>query len=419
MEQIVDFLFGSVMRFSYSLTNNYLFAIFLFTLVMEIVLSPIAIKQQKNQIKQARLAPKVAAIRKKYAGRTDQATQQRMQQETMDLYTQEKANPMGGCLPMLIQFPVILAIYQVVVNPLRYLCRVPSDAITGLSSYLREGNLFAQFAEKFSFSLSNYPQFNIINILKNASAAEITELAPEFFSFSDRLAELTSENLPNFHVSTIDLSNTPEISFSPFNWLMFIPVVTFIVMVLSTKIMQKFSYRDPMAEQQQNSLSMKIMMYSMPLLSVFIEFSLPALIGIYWIFRNVLQLVEKLIIAKIMPLPKISQEEYDAAEREANMSNKQKKRAAAADRGDRPFVRSLHHIDDEEYLARHAEELKEIEEERIARENYRPKLGAGKSTKAKNAPAPIKNDEKTSYEEKSSKKSSDNRDETGSNETKE
>ncbi|MDD6879794.1 MAG: YidC/Oxa1 family membrane protein insertase, partial [bacterium] len=104
MESIFDILYipmGYILRFAYSFTHNYLFAIFLFTLVMEILLSPIAIKQQKNQIKQARLAPKVAAIRKKYAGRNDQATQQRMQQETMEMYQSENFNPMGGCLPLL------------------------------------------------------------------------------------------------------------------------------------------------------------------------------------------------------------------------------------------------------------------------------------------------------------------------------
>ena len=83
---------GYILRFAYSLTNNYLTSIFLFTLVIELLLTPIAVKQQKNQIKQASLAPKVAAIRKKYAGRTDQATQQKMQQETMDMYKAENFN---------------------------------------------------------------------------------------------------------------------------------------------------------------------------------------------------------------------------------------------------------------------------------------------------------------------------------------
>ena len=81
MESIFDILYipmGFLIRLAYSLTNNYVAAICLFALVMEILLCPIQIKQQKNSIKQAKLAPRVMAIRKKYAGRNDQATQQKM-----------------------------------------------------------------------------------------------------------------------------------------------------------------------------------------------------------------------------------------------------------------------------------------------------------------------------------------------------
>ena len=132
---------GYILRFSYSITNNYLFAIFLFTLVMEILLCPLAIKQQKNQIKQARLAPKAAAIRKKYAGRNDQATQQKMQNELMDMYKAENYNPAGGCGTLLIQFPILICLYNVVVNPLRYICNIPTAQITALQTFLTESGI--------------------------------------------------------------------------------------------------------------------------------------------------------------------------------------------------------------------------------------------------------------------------------------
>ena len=91
--------------------GNYLFALLLFAIIMQVVLLPFGIKQQKNSIRQAKLAPKVAAIRSKYKGRTDKATQQKIQQETMDLYQKEHFNPMSGCLPMLFQFPVLMAMF--------------------------------------------------------------------------------------------------------------------------------------------------------------------------------------------------------------------------------------------------------------------------------------------------------------------
>ena len=137
-----------ILRFAYSLTNNYLTSIFLFTLVIELLLIPIAIKQQKNQIKQASLAPKVAAIRKKYAGRTDQATQQKMQQETMDMYKAENFNPAGGCGPLLIQFPIIICLYNVVTRPLRYICNVPNTQIEALKNTLGKRNRSKQFSDR-------------------------------------------------------------------------------------------------------------------------------------------------------------------------------------------------------------------------------------------------------------------------------
>ncbi len=375
------------MKFAYSLTHNYLLAILLFTVIMEIILSPLAIKQQKNQIKQARLAPKVAAIRKKYAGRTDQVTQQKMQQETMEMYQQENFNPMGGCLPLLIQLPIISALYFVVQQPLRYLCNIPVPEIEALANFLNQG------LEKPIYN-TGAGQLQIINVIKDHISDYYT-IAPS----------LKTADIPNLTVFGLDFSQVPSLTFKPFDWLMLIPIVTFFVMVFSTKIMQKFSYRDPMTVEQQNNPSMKIMTWSMPLLSVWFEFNFAAAIGIYWIFRNIVQVIVKIVIFLIMPLPVITKEEYEEEERKIKMSNKQRKREEhSADRGDRPCVRSLHYNDDEEYLARHAEELKELEEQKSAAANYTPKF-ARKTTESKDAPAPIKNDEKTSYEEKKETKS--------------
>ena len=375
MESIFDILYipmGYILRFAYSLTNNYLTSIFLFTLVIELLLIPIAIKQQKNQIKQASLAPKAAAIRKKYAGRTDQATQQKMQQETMDMYKAENFNPAGGCGPLLIQFPIIICLYNVVTRPLRYICNVPNTQIEALKNTL-EGL-------GHEIGVSN-TQIEMINLIRG-SVSDYYSVAPA----------LEKAIIPNFHVGPLDLSQVPEISFKPFNWLMLIPVITFVVMIISQYIMQKFTYQSPEAKNTQNAASMKIMMWSMPLLSVYFEFKLSAAIGVYWIFRNILQLVERIVISKLFPIPKFTEEDYKEAERQAGLSERQKKKEA---KENKKFVRSLHHIDDEEYIEKHKEELAELEAEKEVKNV--PETKVGKTSTAKNAPAPIKNDEKDSY----------------------
>lgn len=385
MESIFDILYipmGYILRFAYSLTNNYLGAIFLFTLVMEILLCPIAIKQQKNQIKQASLAPKTAAIRKKYAGRTDQATQQKMQNEIMDMYREENFNPASGCGPMLIQLPIIICLYNVVTMPLRYICNVPTAQIEALKNVLTGAGM--------EVSARN-TQIEMINLIRG-NVSNYYSVAPA----------LENAVIPDFTVGPFDLSQTPEISFTPFNWLMLIPVITFVVMILSQKISQKFTYQTPETAEAQNNASMKIMMWTMPLMSVYIEFQLAAAIGVYWIFRSVIQLVERIVVSKLFPIPQYSEEDYKEAERQAGLSERQKKKEA---KENKQFVRSLHHIDDEEYIERHKEELAALEEEKKGKKVSASEIG--ETSAAKNAPAPIKNDDKTAYAAKNKKNKSD------------
>ena len=122
---IINVPFGYVIRFCNNLVgNNYLFALLLFAVIIEIVLLPFGIKQQKNSIKQAKLRPKEMALRKKYAGREDQVSKQKMSQEIQEFYQKEGYNPMAGCFPLLIQFPIIIALYNIVMNPLRYICGI-------------------------------------------------------------------------------------------------------------------------------------------------------------------------------------------------------------------------------------------------------------------------------------------------------
>ena len=132
------------------ITGSYTIALFIFAIIVELLLLPIGIKQQKNSINQARMRPKEMAIRKKYAGRNDKVTQQKMTQEIQEMYQKENFNPMSGCLPMLLQLPVILALYQVVINPLHYVMGVGTEAIKALQAFLtasvETGGLGMEFA---------------------------------------------------------------------------------------------------------------------------------------------------------------------------------------------------------------------------------------------------------------------------------
>ena len=149
---------GYIIKFCYSLTNNYALALLLFAFLIKVLLFPLGIKQQKNMVKQAKLRPREMAIRKKYAGRNDQATQQKMQQEVMNLYQEENFNPMGGCLPLLIQFPILFALYAVITKPLTYICNFTEATIEELTA--RVGELTSVGAEAVTQVAANASKYS-------------------------------------------------------------------------------------------------------------------------------------------------------------------------------------------------------------------------------------------------------------------
>ncbi|MBQ2709359.1 MAG: membrane protein insertase YidC [Clostridia bacterium] len=329
---IINVPLGFIIKLSYQLTQNYALALFLFAVVLQVLLVPFGIKMQKNTVKQARLRPKEMAIRKKYAGRTDQATQQKLNNEIMDLYQRENFNPMGGCLPMLIQLPILFSLYNVVVSPLKYICGFGEDVIKAIQAKVYE---LMSAAEMTGFeAFAPEAKAREIDLI-----TKMRELGLQNFVDGNGEA-ITDELLPNFVVlGGMDLSQVP--SFNNFNLLLLIPLFTLIVTLGSSLIMKKFTY-NPNPDAKPDA-SMRMMQWSMPLLSVYISFTIAAAIGLYWIFRNILSVVEKIILSKLYPIPQFTEEDYKAAEREANakpLSKKQQKKK----------VRSLHRIDEEDDL---------------------------------------------------------------------
>ncbi|MGN1128405.1 MAG: YidC/Oxa1 family membrane protein insertase [Candidatus Flemingiibacterium sp.] len=329
---IINIPLGWILKLGYELTHNYALALFFFALVLQIILFPLGIKQQKNSVKQASLRPKEMAIRNKYAGRTDKPTQDKLNQEIMELYQRENFNPMGGCLPMLIQLPIIFSLYNVVISPLKYVCGFTVDTINAIQAKVYEimstTNMtgFEAFAEGKAVR-----QLDLLNRMRELGVGNFLD---------NNGSAITEEMLPNFSIfgGMMDLSQTP--SFTNFNLLLLIPLLTLIVTLGSTFITRKLTY-NPNPEAQ-NDMSMKIMNLTMPLLSVYISFTIAAAIGLYWVFRNILSIIQQVILVKMFPIPKFTEEDYKAAEREANMSKRQIKKA------EKQKVRSLHRIDEDD-----------------------------------------------------------------------
>lgn len=336
MLDIIAIPFGYVIEFFYFLTNNYTIALFFFAFAVKVVLFPLGIKQQKNQVKQAKLRPMEMAIRKKYAGRTDKPTQMKMNEEIQKLYTEQNFSPLSGCLPLLLQFPIILALYNVVVNPLRYMCHLSSEKIVELANIAVKNGYMA--IEKFTKvtdgvvqSLQGYESLNLANVMRQ-----------NFSSFADAVPELSEKALPNFSLFGLDLSGTPSFDalktgFSA-EWLLFlIPILTFLVQFGSSKIMKKLTY-NPAAAAQQAGQSGCLMDFAMPMLSVFFCFIVPAAIAVYWIFQGIFGVLQQFVLVKMFPVPQPTEEELKEAERQVNAMQKKKNKP-----------KSLYQEDDDDY----------------------------------------------------------------------
>ena len=326
--------------------GSYVWALFLFAVVVEILLLPFAIKQQMNSIKQARLRPKEMAIRKKYAGRNDQTTQRKMSEEIQKLYQQEGFNPMGGCLPMLIQLPIILALYQIVIDPLQYVLGKVSTLSAALTTYCNT----ARAAGGLGMSLGN--SRGTIEVLSNLDGKlEGLRNFAYFSNAADCYTELTENvTIPNFNLFGRNMGLTPSILFGNFKaywWLLFVPLLTFAFYFASMKLMRKLTFQ-PVAVDQQTGCSNNIMDIAMPAMSVYIAFIVPAAVGIYWIFKSIITTLRQFIMYKAMPLPVFTEEDYKAAERELKGKKPDKKQAGVKTTKSGVQVRSLHHIDDDD-----------------------------------------------------------------------
>lgn len=328
-------LLGKILGFFNSITGNYLLAIFLFALLFKILLVPFSIKQQKNQVKQARLQPKVAAIRKKYAGKTDAETQQKINQETQELYSSEGFNPMAGCLPLLLQFPIILALYSVIRNPLQYICGVSKDAITVIINAVKELNPGVTINDSLQ-TISYLKGENFANV-----QAKVSELAGEVDVSS--FTSLAEKDLPDFSLFGLnfDLSVTPSFEF---NWYLLIPILTFVTIFLSSRLSRKLSY---VQQEGTPGCSNWIMDLAMPAMSTYFAFMFPALLGIYWMFNNLLGVLQQVLLRALFPAPKFTEADYKEAERA--MRGKSGKTMATDSRviPGKKYV-SLHHIDDDD-----------------------------------------------------------------------
>lgn len=341
----INQIFGSVLKFFNDISGNYLFAILLFALFTKILLFPLSIKQQKSQRRQAEIYPKEKAIRKKYEGQTDVESRNALNRELTDLYQREKYSPMGGCLPLLIQLPLLIFLYNVIRSPLKYICGYSSASVKAIKEALvacKDSlvDLSTKAADMIANGAEALDELAITAIIEND--ANFNTVA-SYLSGLENPVEIVN-NIPNFTVFGINLSGQPAMG--EWNLLLLIPVLTFIMQFVAMKLNRKLSYM-PANATPEMKMSNNIMDVVMPLMMTWMTFMFPATLGIYWMFTTILGVVQQYILKKMYPAPVFTEDDFKAAEKEV-LTGKAPKNQLKDRTVPGKTYRSLHHIDDED-----------------------------------------------------------------------
>lgn len=263
MIQAIASVLGYIIRFFYDLVGqNYFITILLFTLFTKVVLFPLAWIQIKSMEKMNKMSVKQKEIQDKYKNDKEKQTQ-----ELMNLYKENKVNPLSGCLPLIIQIPIILAMFYIVKQPLTYIVQTPQEEIKTYTQQLLNKEDVNE-KEMQANELLIAKEHNLIN-MQVIPGINLGDVPSNVFSKDE-----------NKKASPISLA---------------IPILTFIVSFFLNKYSQKNTQQTPEQAEMQKTTNLM-----MPLMSAFFSYAMPLALGVYWLFGSMLQFVQQFIINKIV-----------------------------------------------------------------------------------------------------------------------
>ena len=304
----MDFIiipFSWLLNVFYNFTQNYGLAIILFALIVKIVLFPMSLKGKKSMIQMSMLSGKLDQLKKQYG-----KDQTRYNQEMQKLYEREKVNPMGGCLWSMLPLFVLLPLYAIIREPLKYLMDLSPEQITAVAQLLGT-----------EFKKNGYEQLQMAAMIKDGMAVEGAQL----FAI-------------NFNFLGIDLAAMPtwKIWTGITNWSTVIgPFLLVLVSTGLSVLMGKVSSKtNNMSNSQQNNSTNRTMMLMMPLMSLWIGFVMPAAMCIYWIANSLFSMLQEILAAKMLKKDyekaRIAAEERERQEKEEEKLRKEQARLERA-----------------------------------------------------------------------------------------
>jgi YidC/Oxa1 family membrane protein insertase len=308
---------GYIMWACYQIVKNYGLSIILFTLSTKILLFPVSLKIQKNSVKLVQMKPKIEELKKQYPNKEDKEA---FMDAQMELFKEEKYSPAAGCLPMLIQLPIILGLIDVIYKPLKHLLHLPSDIIKALETIAAEvlhADNLGITAQLRVIEMTN----DSVYIDKLAALGNIGGMEGESIIWQIQNVDLDFLGL--------DLSSVPSIT-EP-GILLLIPALSGLSS-LALSILQNRGGNILQAEQGAKSqLGMTLFL---TLFSLYFTFLVPAGIGLYWIMSNVFAILQMYLLNKIYnPKKYIDYEALEKMKQEKRTDKEKKLEQKKADNG--------------------------------------------------------------------------------------
>lgn len=302
--------FAWLVRLFYNLTNSYGVALILFTLVIKLIMLPFQMKSKKSMMRMSRVSGQMQELQKRYA-----KNQAKLQEEMQKLYEEEGVNPMSGCLWSLIPFPILIALYSIIRQPITHFMMLSKDVLqTVVQSAADAGvNLTnivmmdkATGAPALKDGLYQMAAYGQINLVK--AVQEMGLSTPEgWFDM-------------NYNFLGLDLTATPweYVKSFTFTWAVIGVILIPILAGLSQFVFSKLTMKTQPQADAAGGASMKSMMYMMPLFSVYITFIMPAALGVYWIAQSVFSLIQEAVLNKTLSAKMEAEEEARFQARQAD-----------------------------------------------------------------------------------------------------
>ncbi len=280
---IVGTPLGFIMKLIYNLVNNYGIAIIIFTLITKLIMFPISYKQQKNSARLQLINPKLAKLREKYKDKPD-----KLQVEQMRLYQEENINPYGSCLPMVISIILLYGVLAVVYRPMTYIMDYSSETIAASKE------IVLQIDPDSSIKKEEMREelFIMEEIAKNQE--QFTELAKNYEAVDEEFIQKVADFSSTFTIGNTNLSEKPSFKYAE-NSTMFLFLLPFLsgivqlIMTIYMQVMQK--KRNP---DMPNMGCMNVMLYGMPIFSIWLAFTVPAGVGFYWLCSSLFSFVQSI-----------------------------------------------------------------------------------------------------------------------------